>query len=69
MFTSGSGKARRCDSPAPLGFKLFLDLADRDGALISTWPVIAEACSLLGQDRQALVLGNPQGKGVRSRVP
>jgi uncharacterized protein len=36
--------------------ELFRDLADRDGALISTWPVIAEACSLLGQDRQALVL-------------
>lgn len=36
--------------------ELFQGLAERDGLLLTTWPVVAEACSLLGQDRQVLVL-------------
>ena len=36
--------------------ELFPGWAELDGSLLTTWPVIGEACSLLGQDRQVLVL-------------
>ncbi len=36
--------------------ELFLNSAERDPELITTWPVVTESCSFLGLERQALVL-------------